>query len=108
MSKSKGLKSKESPIIIVNRLAIILKEERRSNRWLASEIGFTETTVSKWVTNTKQPNVFIFYMIALVLRRDLQDLFISTNEISEAERGKHLKILADMVERGKRTGRTKE
>ena len=80
MSKSKGLKSKESHIIIVNRLAIILKEERRSNRWLASEIGFTETTVSKWVTNAKQPNIFIFYMIALVLRRDLQDLFISTNE----------------------------
>jgi putative transcriptional regulator len=107
MSKSKGLKDKEYPIMMVNRLAIILKEERRSNRWLALEIGFTETTISKWVTNTKQPNIFIFYMIALVLKRNLQDLFISTDEISEMERSGHLKILAEMVERGKRTGRTK-
>lgn len=107
MSKSTDLKSKEYPVIIVNRLAIILKEERRSNRWLASEIGFTETTVSKWVTNAKQPNLFIFYMIALVLRRDLQDLFVSTSETNENERAKHLQILAEMVERGKRTGRTK-
>src|ERR1700735_5337327 len=105
MSKSKGLKSKEYPIIIVNRIAIILKEERRSNRWLASEIGFTETTISKWVTNTKQPNIFIFYMIALALRRNLQDLFISTNEIGEVDKNKHLKILAEMVEKGKRTGK---
>lgn len=107
MSKSKNLKSKESPIVI-NRLAVVLKEERRSNRWLASEIGFTETTVSKWATNAKQPNIFIFYMIALVLRRNLQDLFISTERIEEPDRAKHLKILSAMVEKGKRTGKRKE
>lgn len=106
MSKSANLKIKEFPISI-NRLAIVLKEERRSNRWLASEIGFTETTVSKWVNNAKQPNIFIFYMIALVLKRDLQDLFISTKEISDQDRNAHLTILEGMVERGKRTGKSK-
>jgi DNA-binding XRE family transcriptional regulator len=106
MSKAKSLKSKDLPINI-NRLAIILKEERRSNRWLASEIGFTETTVSKWANNAKQPNIFIFYMIALVLRRNLQDLFISTKDISETDRTEHLKVLAKMVEKGKRTGKSK-
>jgi putative transcriptional regulator len=106
MSKAKNLKSKEFPISI-NRLAVVLKEERRSNRWLASEIGFTETTVSKWVNNAKQPNVSIFYMIALVLKRDLQDLFISTLDISDKDRTDHLKILQGLVEKGKRTGRSK-
>jgi DNA-binding XRE family transcriptional regulator len=106
MSKSRNSKSKELPILI-NRLAVVLKEERRSNRWLASEIGFTETTVSKWVNNAKQPNVFVFYMIALVLRRNLQDLFISTKEITDQERTEHLKILVKLVEKGKRTGKHK-
>lgn len=91
--------------LIINRLAVVLKEERRSNRWLASEIGFTETTVSKWVNNAKQPNVFVFYLIALILRRDLKDLFISSEEISDKERASHLKILTEMVEKGKRTGK---
>ena|ERR1700730_9416794 len=106
MSKPRNLKSKDLPIGI-NRLAVVLKEERRSNRWLALEIGFTETTISKWANNAKQPNIFIFYMIALALRRNLQDLFFSTKDISEMDRTEHLKILAKIVEKGKRTGKTK-
>lgn len=106
MNKSTSLKNNKSPILI-NRLAIILKEERRSNRWLASEVGFTETTVSKWVNNAKQPNVFVFYLIALILKRDLKDLFISSEEISDKERVSQVKILMEMVEKGKRTGKRK-
>jgi hypothetical protein len=106
MSKYKNSKIK-TPVLIINRLAIVLKEERRSNRWLAAELGFTETTISKWVNNVKQPNIFIFYMIALVLKRNLQDFFVTTDAITEGERVKHLKILAEMVEKGKRTGKGK-
>lgn len=105
MNKSKILKSKELPAI--NRIAIVLKEERRSNRWLASEIGFTETTVSKWATNAKQPNIFVFYLIALVLKRDLKDLFVSSTDINDTERSNHLRILMEMVEKGKRTGKSR-
>ncbi|MCD2423295.1 hypothetical protein LQ567_11030 [Niabella pedocola] len=107
MNKSTSLKNNKLPILI-NRLAIVLKEERRSNRWLASEIGFTETTVSKWVNNAKQPNVFVFYLIALILRRDLKDLFVSSEEISDKERVSQVKILMGMVEKGKRTGKDKK
>lgn len=105
MSKSINPKSKEP--IVVNRLAIILKEERRSNKWLAGEIGFTETTVSKWATNAKQPNIFIFYLIALVLKRDLKDLFVSTLEIDDTERVKQIKALLEIAKQGKRTGKEK-
>ncbi len=107
MNKLTNSKSNKSPIQI-NRLAIVLKEERRSNRWLASEIGFTETTVSKWVNNAKQPNIFVFYLIALILRRDLKDLFVSSEKISDKERVSQVKILMEMVENGKRTGKRKK
>lgn len=107
MSKSARAKNKKTPLLI-NRLAIVLKEEHKSNKWLAKEIGFTASHVSKWATNSKQPNVFIFYLIALVLRRNLQDLFVSTKDTIETERTKHLKILTAMVEKGKRTGKTKK
>lgn len=105
MSKSTTLKSKE--FIGINRLAIVLKEERRSNRWLAGETGFTETTVSKWANNAKQPNIFIFYLIALVLKRDLKDLFVSTLEIDDTERVKQIQALLEMAKQGKRTGKGK-
>lgn len=105
MSKSKVFKNKELPTI--NRIAVVLKEERRSNRWLASEIGFAETTVSKWATNAKQPNIFVFYLIALVLKRDLKDLFVSTSDVDEIERSNHLEILKELVDQGKRTGKSK-
>jgi hypothetical protein len=105
MNKSKTSKGKE--LLNINRLAIVLKEERRSNRWLAGEIGFTETTVSKWATNAKQPNIFVFYLIALVLKRDLKDLFVSTQDIEDNERIKQIKVLIEMVEGGKRTGKGK-
>jgi hypothetical protein len=46
-------------------------------------------------------------MIAMVLKRDLQALFISTGKVTDADRTKHLKILTQMVVKGKRTGRKK-
>ena len=102
MNKRESIKSKELPVI--NRLAIVLKEERRSNRWLAAETGFTETTVSKWTTNTKQPNIYTLYLIALILKRDLQDFFISTKIMNEESRISEIQVLMGIAEKGKRTG----
>lgn len=106
MSKSTSIRSKKTPMII-NRLAVVLKEEQKSSKWLAKEIGFTPSTLSKWMTNKKQPNVYILYQISLVLRRNLQDLFMATLTIEEAERTRHLKELAVMVSKAKRTGKSK-
>jgi transcriptional regulator with XRE-family HTH domain len=105
MSKSTRVNNKTP--LVMNRLAIVLKEERKTNKWLANEIGFTASTVSKWATNTKQPSIFIFYMIALVLNRDLPNFFTSTEKITMNDKIKQLKILTSMVEKGKRTGKTK-
>jgi transcriptional regulator with XRE-family HTH domain len=107
MSKVSRQKKKDNTIII-NRLAIVLKEERMTNRALALQLGYEEATVSKWATNAIQPPISTFFRIALTINRDLQDFFISTKGISEADKERYLKILAKVAERGKRTGKSKE
>jgi len=106
MNKSSTLKGKKAGIEI-NRLAIVLKEERITNRALAAELGYEEATVSKWVTNNIQPPLATFLRIALTINRDLKDFFISSQEIAGAEKSRLLKELAVIAEQGKRTGKGK-
>lgn len=104
-----NLKSKrKTNKIIINRLAAVLKEERISNKALAAELGYEETTISKWATNSIQPPLSTFLRIALTLNRELRDFFILTKEINETDKKKYLKILAEVAEQGKRTGKTKK
>ena len=39
----------------LNRLKVVLAEKKRTNKWLAEQLGKNVTTVSKWCTNTSQP-----------------------------------------------------
>ena len=41
----------------INRLKVVLAEKKKTNRWLANQLGKDEGTVSKWCTNTMQPNL---------------------------------------------------
>ena len=41
----------------INRIKIVLVEKKRSNKWLAQELGKDPATVSKWCTNTTQPDL---------------------------------------------------
>ena len=40
----------------LNRLKLMLVEKKRTGTWLAEQLGVNPTTVSKWCTNTAQPN----------------------------------------------------
>lgn len=103
-----NLKSKrQADKIIINRLAAVLKEEGVSNKALAGELGYEETTISKWATNTIQPPLATFLRIALTIDRDLKDFFISSKDIEGEEKKKMLKELAVIAEKGKRTGKDK-
>ena len=35
----------------INRLKVVLAEKKRTNRWLAAQLGKNEATISKWCTN---------------------------------------------------------
>ena len=44
------------------------------NKWLAEQLGKDPGTVSKWCTNTMQPNLETLAKIAKILEVDIRDL----------------------------------
>ncbi|MBB4801689.1 helix-turn-helix transcriptional regulator [Flavobacterium aquidurense] len=62
----------------INRLKIILVEQSKTSKWLAKELGKSESTVSRWCTNEIQPSVETFAQIARLLKVDIKDFFNST------------------------------
>lgn len=59
----------------INRLKVVLAEKKRTNKWLAEQLGKDPATVSKWCTNTIQPNVETLVEIAKHLNVEIQELF---------------------------------
>ena len=60
-----------------NRLKVVLVERKRTSRWLATELGKNFATVSKWCTNTSQPDLPTLNKIADLLDVDVKDLIVS-------------------------------
>lgn len=58
----------------LNRLKVVLSEEKRTSVWLAEQLGVNRTTVSKWCTNTNQPDLNTLAKIAELLRVDISYL----------------------------------
>ena len=53
--------------IDLNRIKVMLVEKKRSNKWLAEQLGKDPATVSKWCTNTSQPTLETLLKIAELL-----------------------------------------
>jgi len=64
--------------IPINRLKVILAENKKTSRWLAESLGKNEATVSRWCTNESQPSVEMFFQIARLLDIDIRELFNRT------------------------------
>lgn len=58
----------------INRLKVILAEKKRTNKWLAEQLGKDQAMVSKWCTNTTQPSLEMLMKIAKVLEVEVNDL----------------------------------
>ena len=58
----------------INRLKVVLAEKKKTNKWLAEQLGCAPTTVSKWVTNACQPPMETYLRIANVLEVELDEL----------------------------------
>ena len=63
----------------INRLKVVLAEKKKTNKWLAEKLSKDPATVSKWCTNTLQPNVETLVDIAKLLDVEIQDLFWPIN-----------------------------
>jgi len=64
----------------LNRLKAVLAEKQKTSRWLAEELEKSSVTVSKWCTNSTQPDLPTLSRIAKLLDIDLKDLIVSTKE----------------------------
>lgn len=62
----------------INRLKVVLVDKKRTNKWLAEQLGKDPATVSKWCTNKAQPNLETLIQIAAILEVDVKDLLRST------------------------------
>lgn len=58
----------------INRIKVVLVEKKRTNKWLAEQLGKDPATVSKWCTNASQPALETLLKIAQLLEVDVQDL----------------------------------
>lgn len=59
----------------INRLKSILAEKNRTNQWLASQLDVNPTTVSKWCTNSSQPDILMILKIAQLLDIGVKDFY---------------------------------
>ena len=63
-----------------NRFKVVLAEKKRTNKWLAEQLGKDPATVSKWCTNSAQPGLETLYQIASCLEVDVKDLLVPNKE----------------------------
>lgn len=58
----------------INRIKVVLAEKKRTNKWLAEQLGCAPTTVSKWYTNSSQPPMETYLRIAKLLEVEIGQL----------------------------------
>ena len=62
----------------LNRIKAVLADAGQTNKWLAGQLGKDPVTVSKWCTNTVQPDLHTLAKIANLLQIDIRELLVST------------------------------
>ena len=60
----------------INRIKVVLVDKKKTNKWLAEQLGKDQTTISKWCTNTSQPDISSFLKIADLLDVDIKELIV--------------------------------
>ena len=63
----------------INRLKVVLEEQQKTGKWLAAQIGKSNCSVSKWCSNSVQPDLMTLDMIAKILKVDIKTLLYDTD-----------------------------
>lgn len=58
----------------INRLKVVLAEKKKTNKWLCEQLNVNPSTVSKWCTNSSQPDLETLIKISHLLDVELTDL----------------------------------
>ena len=59
----------------INHLKLLLVEKKKTNKWLSEQLGITPSTVSKWCTNTSQPDMETLARISKLLKVGVEELY---------------------------------
>lgn len=66
--------------IMMNRIKAVLAERQRTNRWLVTQMGKSENTISRWCSNKSQPSIIQLQEIANLLDVDIRQLLTTTKD----------------------------
>lgn len=58
----------------LNRIKVVLVEKQKTGKWLAEQLGKSNCTVSKWCSNTIQPDLQTLDKISQLLEVDRREL----------------------------------
>lgn len=58
----------------LNRLKVVLVEQGKTGKWLAKQLGKSNCTVSKWCSNSIQPDLQTIDKIATIFNIDRRTL----------------------------------
>lgn len=61
----------------LNRIKSVLADKDKTSKWLAEELGKDKTTISKWCTNTNQPDVESLIKISKLLNVGVEELLVT-------------------------------
>ena len=62
----------------INRIKVVLVEKKRTSKWLSEQLRKDPATISKWCTNTSQPNLVTLTKVAALLDVDVRQLINKT------------------------------
>ena len=65
----------------INRIKVVLVEKKRTSKWLAGELGKDPATISKWCTNSSQPDLQTLTKVAQLLDVDISEILNKTEKL---------------------------
>ena len=66
----------------LNRIKVVLVEKQKTGKWLAEQLGKSNCTVSKWCSNTTQPDLNTLDNISKLLDVNIKDLLVDNRDNS--------------------------
>ena len=58
----------------LNRIKVVLVEQKKTGKWLSEQLGVNVATTSRWCTNVTQPDLQTLDKIAKLLNVSIHDL----------------------------------
>lgn len=65
----------------INRLKVVLVEQKKTSKWLAGELDKDAATIAKWCANTSQPDLKTLTQMAQLQQVDISELLNKTENV---------------------------